>query len=104
MSDEKQKLCLECLECCKIILVRLNMKEAQYYFTPSAMAFWEMRDCKPWIDDTGQPWLVVPKTCQHLNVLTGCMIYEDRSDECRNYDGLKDPWIRKVCKWNELDG
>jgi len=104
--DEKQKLCLKCLKCCKILLVPIT-KEMPYglhrFFSPKAQEFWGTRRCRMYIDaKADRPWLVVNFPCPHLTD-KGCGIYDTRPLACRDYDGRKDPYLAKVCLWNELE-
>ena len=104
--DKKQELCLSCMACCNVILIPLPPLKRKAmeltFYCDDAVEFWRTRNCRPWIDDQAVDWMIIDYPCPQLGP-KGCGIYENRPRYCRNYDGRLDPWIKKICKWKELD-
>ena len=104
--DKKQELCLSCMACCHVLLIPLaNLGAPRHdrtFYSPHALEFWRTRGCRPWMDDAGQEWMIIDFPCPQIG-LHGCGIYKRRPYYCERYDGRLDPWIKKVCKWKELD-
>ena len=92
-SEEKSKLCLQCLECCKWLGVptslNLNFPPNREFYATRGARFSEFGK---------DQMVVVQSTCQHLTP-TGCAIYETRPLACRFYDGRKDPIVADRCLW-----
>jgi Fe-S-cluster containining protein len=100
--DEKQRLCLECLECCHYLEFGINLPRWIDYGAISH--FYETRGCKTKLVSKGklrEVFILVPYRCPHLSP-TGCLIYKDRPEVCRKYDGRRDVMIAEKCKWKEL--
>ena len=91
---KKSQLCLECMECCKIL--KIPHRE---FPTLSIRAFYEVRGCTILLE-RGIFYIIVPYFCPHLTP-KGCDIYEDRPQDCKNYDGRDDSAVN--CKWKELN-
>lgn len=93
-ENKKSKLCLQCMECCKILAVPIELK----YIHPESIAFYVARGC--WIAPLsgGRLGIVVPFPCPHLTP-EGCDMYENRPQECRDYDGTRDPLMSDKCLW-----
>ena len=96
-TGTKSKLCLECMECCKIVAVRaainpLNKRTKEFY---------QARGCR--IIPTDQlPLVVIPYMCPHLSP-QGCLIYDRRPLACRLYDGRYDPIMSHICLWGKVE-
>jgi len=94
MLDEakKQKLCLQCMECCKILAIPADV------FSPRAIELYVTRGC--WLASIsgGRRGVVIPYPCPHLTP-KGCNIYEQRPQDCRDYNGTKDPLMKDKCLW-----
>jgi len=98
IEKKKSELCMSCLECCKWIIftVPYSVNAFQYYMA---------RGCR--VMDVGRSryiQVLVPSICPQLNEIFGCAIYENRPEACRLYDGRKDPFLKDICKWSELEG
>jgi len=90
----KNELCLECMECCKIIKIPVGR-----FLDLDSRTFYSARGIDIVnIDDV--LWFVLPHTCEQLTP-EGCRVYECRPKACRVYDGRKDPVVN--CKWKELE-
>ena len=94
-KEKKEKLCLQCMECCKILAVPITWAE---YISADAIEFYMTRGC--WFAPItgGRRGLVIPYPCQHLTP-EGCDIYENRPKVCKEYDGRKDPLMKDECLW-----
>ena len=94
MLDEKkkQRLCLECMECCKILAVPLAG------YCAAALEFYNFRNCSIKRISQGRIGVVIPLPCPHLGP-DGCKIYPKRPQACKDYDGTKDPVMRDKCLW-----
>jgi len=94
MLDEKkkQRLCLQCMECCKLLAIPLTD------ISKEAIEFYTARGC--WIDALhgGRIGVIIPFPCPHLTP-QGCNIYDTRPKACRDSDGTKDPLVRDKCLW-----
>jgi len=97
LERRKQDLCLICMECCKWI----GFPCAKVFATPSFYNFYQTRGCK--IIERGSFVIVaLPNRCPYLSD-NGCVIYERRPTNCRNYDGRKDPIVSDKCLWKDLE-
>ena len=98
LSREKQKLCKECLLCCKLLVVYIQNPER----LTEERAFWKARG---WVlqdtSDNGFRIVTDQFPCPQLTPF-GCKIYAARPIICQRYSGLADPIIRGKCKWNKL--
>ena len=93
----KQRLCLECLECCKVVAVRAAINPSN----KRTREFYEARGCR--IIPTEQlPLVVIPYPCPHLTS-SGCNIYDKRPLACRLYDGREDPIMSRICLWGKVE-
>jgi Fe-S-cluster containining protein len=94
MLDEtkKSKLCLQCMECCKILAVPIE------HISPDTIEFYVARGC--WLAPLsgGRRGVVIPFPCLHLTP-EGCDIYSSRPYACEVYDGTKDPLMSDKCLW-----
>ena len=92
-STKKKKLCLQCMECCKVFYVTTTWERYE------EKEFYELRGCevRPY---KGYYIVIVPLPCPHLTP-QGCDIYNKRPQVCRDYDGRKDPFMKDKCLWNE---
>lgn len=93
MLTEKRKsdLCLRCLECCKVLLFRVQADKL-------TVEFYETRGFKIYRPAPGLHFVEVPYECQHLTGF-GCKIYPERPEVCRIYDGRKHPVMKTKCLW-----
>jgi len=91
---KKERLCLQCMECCKIFAVPVRAVDIH----PDSIAFYEARGCKLATLSGGRIGVVIPISCPHLTP-EGCDIYKDRPLDCRLYDGSKDPLMKDKCLW-----
>ena len=92
-STKKKKLCLQCMECCKVFYVPtvLNKYEEK--------EFYELRGCQV-KRYQNHAIVIVPLPCPHLTP-QGCDIYDQRPQVCKDYDGTKDPFMKDKCLWDE---
>ena len=102
--DEKQRLCLECMECCKVTGIPLG------YVSDDRLKEWrefyETRDARIILDLRYSSicyLMVLPIRCKYLDDEKGCTIYPKRPMTCRLFDGLEDPIVGHKCKWKELN-
>ena len=93
--ENRQRLCLECLECCHVIAVPTFLRGDRF------KEFYTKRGFRVMMHQ-GLSLVVLRSTCPHLTD-KGCSIYEQRPQVCREYDGRKDPIMRYICKWKELE-
>jgi len=92
-TTKKRKLCLRCLECCKVFYIPVRIA------TEAEKEFYEARGCT--IENfRGNEVVVIPLPCPHLTP-EGCDIYDERSEICKSYDGTKDPLMKDKCLWIE---
>jgi len=96
--DEKQKLCLSCLECCKTLATPFDY----YRLSDEDIKFYKMRGAQFFTTNKG-PFMVLNFSCPHLTE-NGCSIYEERPRICKEYDGREIPFMKGKCKWYELGG
>lgn len=92
--DEKQKLCLSCMECCKNVVFTIALKDwrahlAQLYRARGYKYFAVGTDVK----------VLVPSVCRQLDLNFGCKMYDIRPTACRVFDGSKHPIMKDYCKW-----
>jgi len=87
-DEEKSKICLECMECCKRIAfigegdIAAFMYAWGYELVPL---------------DGGKFAAILNHPCQHLTD-KGCNIYDKRPSYCRNYWACQDPALSHLCK------
>jgi len=93
-EEKKRRLCLQCLECCKILAVPIELK----YADPESIAFYVNRGCWLATLSGGRLGIVIPFQCPHLTP-EGCNIYENRPLACKEYDGTRDPLMSDKCLW-----
>jgi hypothetical protein len=91
-KQEKQKLCLNCMLCCKFIVIALAGADLDLCLTRGLSIFHSEKSNKSLVR--------IPHVCQQLD--NGCKIYEDRPDNCRSYDGRQDPTLKEQCLWHKL--
>ena len=87
-----QKLCLKCMECCKVIgfIVPMSIGAAHFY---------KVRGWKIKINKNGSYALVYKEeVCPQLTD-KGCKIYDTRPLACQLFDGRKDPVKIVNCLW-----
>jgi Fe-S-cluster containining protein len=97
-SKQREKLCIECQLCCKLLAVPSGFApDAQ----PEARAFFKVRGDATVIVN-GILFVIVAKPCQHLTAF-GCAIYHERPRPCREFNGLRDPIMRQHCKWKDIN-
>lgn len=93
--QRREDLCLQCMECCKIIAV-----QAPYCIdNKDFVEFYHTRGCAI-IATKSLPVIVIENKCPHLTD-KGCDIYNRRPEWCRMYDGRIDPVLRHVCLWGK---
>ena len=93
----KSELCLDCLECCKVIGWYVNSTDIHM------AAFYLARGCKLYKYNDSILLVTLPHICEQLGE-EGCKIYESRPLICRMYDGRNDPCMKGKCLWNLLPG
>ena len=89
----EQRVCIECQECCKYLTFIVGpdvIKRHREIYEARGCVIRTMRDSNSFA-------LRVPSVCQHLTE-HGCDIYEDRPQECKDYDGRYDPLLQDLCK------
>jgi len=94
-KQQKQKLCLECMECCKTVALPLMG------FDSHTNEFLMVRGCETYTTNFGL-FVLVPSICPYLTE-NGCSIYELRPHVCQIYDGTQIPFMKDKCKWKELE-
>jgi len=89
----EQQTCIECQECCKWLTVVWDRGQ----FTPDLRHFYAIRGCR--FTEQGR-WIhvCIPTICSHLRFERGCLIYEERPDVCKKYDGREDVTMKGICK------
>jgi len=94
MFDEKkkQRLCLQCMECCKNLTVPIES------ICQEAIEFYAARNCRITPILGGRQGVVIPFPCPHVTP-EGCDIYDERPIACKQYDGTKDPLMKDKCLW-----
>jgi Fe-S-cluster containining protein len=100
-KKRKQKLCLECQNCCKylhFILPPNTERTLIIYYKERGLIVEEIEE-GPW---QGYYILELYIPCVHLTE-DGCNIYDNRPRYCREYDGLNDIAMRKKCMWILLE-
>ena len=89
-EERKSELCLQCLECCKILLFKVTGDRL-------TVAFYKARVFKVHkLDDLCI--VEIPEACIHLTSF-GCKIYPVRPEACRGYDGSTHPIMKTKCLW-----
>ncbi len=91
-KKKKEKLCLQCMECCKNLAVPIES------ISPETIEFYIVRNCRIASILGGKRGVVIPLPCPHLTP-EGCDIYSKRPLACRQYDGTKDPLMKDKCLW-----
>lgn len=98
VSRKRQELCLQCLECCKVLGVP-SIYNPEY---TQMLEFYKRRGCEI-VTSEGQksfPIIVIPFPCPELTPF-GCRVYNERPLWCALYDGRRDPAIRDKCLWSK---
>jgi hypothetical protein len=97
IQKRNSEICVECQLCCRELHFNLGRcdtdegKDAARFFGIRGLAV---------VSENNHFTVIVPHTCQHLDPLIGCEIYEDRPIDCRVYDGRRDPVMRDRCALN----
>jgi len=94
MTD-KEKLCLQCFECCKQIYIPLAIR----FLDTDTKAFYKARGFEIRFYEV-QPYLIGKIVCPQLTP-KGCKIYSKRPLHCRIYDGRKDLFYPEKCLWQK---
>lgn len=97
LEEVKQKLCLDCMECCKTMIIPTLYSVVN---DKMSLDLFEMRGIKVNYGNFG-PTLVLPSPCQYIGE-EGCHIYNDRPDVCRNYDGRRVDEMQDICQWHRI--
>lgn len=92
----KQRLCLSCMECCKIVAVRAAINPENEL----TRSFYSARGCRILPTDH-LPLVIIPFPCPNLTD-TGCSIYGKRPLACQMYDGRNDPIMKHICLWGKM--
>ena len=98
---KKQKICIQCQNCCKYITFLLpaeGIRDLFDYYRKRGLSVEEIKG-GPW---KGYHILEIYYPCPHLTE-QGCNIYADRPKVCRDYNGLADVTMREKCMWLLLD-
>jgi len=95
MALDNSARCLKCMECCKILVIPL----AYNADNEAMLAFYKARGHEIQVKND-IPYIVLKENCPHLNLDSGCNIYDNRPEWCRIYDGRFDPFVREKCLWN----
>ena len=93
IDKKKSELCLACMECCKLIGFPFSFPR-----TAAALEWAKARGLKIYRD-----MVVLDHPCPHLDLVTGCDIYETRPLICREFDGRRSAALRGKCLWESLD-
>lgn len=95
-EEVKSKICLECGNCCKSMVVWFP---APLGAAPQVIEWMEARGIKrvPEMDRGSFMAGSLQNTCPHLKEGNVCDIYDKRPAACRKYDGRTDPSV--VCYW-----
>lgn len=92
LNTKIRKLCLQCQACCKLIYIptsRPNRENLKFY-TARGIRF---------INNNGVFCAAVPSVCPQLTP-QGCKMGDNRPEDCKAYDGRKDPLLKSVCLWD----
>jgi len=99
LAERKSLLCRDCRACCKEIHFEQQFPEVEQSL--AALQFYRSRGLNVLVEN--RTLLIrVPHICQYLTS-TGCSDYTNRPQACRLYDGRKDPFLKDICKWKELN-
>lgn len=90
-ATKKKKLCIRCQACCKTIAIPTKQPNTE------AMKFYKARGGRL-VRINGAHRMAVPSICPQLTK-DGCKIYDNRPEDCKNFDGRKDPLVGSVCLW-----
>ena len=94
LKTKQERLCIKCQACCKLIAIPMKQPSA------AAMKFYRTKGCRLAYNSYKVLCLVVPSICPQLTK-DGCKIYDNRPEDCRVYDGRKDPLLKSVCLWDK---
>lgn len=96
-AEEKSKLCLECMECCKILTfpIKYDLETTSFYLARGMQLHYEHRYDVFVVE--------VPHICEQLDEEKGCMIYKDRPDACKHFDGRNYAATEGRCKWPKVE-
>lgn len=94
-EKRKQELCLQCMECCKVLAFPALYCTSNRNF----VEFYRARECAIIATDS-LPTVIVESVCPKLTE-EGCSIYNKRPRWCREYDGRLDPVMKHVCLWGK---
>jgi len=83
--------CKGCTECCKELAFQFDgMVDSTF------REFYKVRGCMlRYLKDS--TFLTIPTPCQHLRDY-GCKIYDERPENCRQFDGRTHPLLKGICK------
>jgi Fe-S-cluster containining protein len=100
MKEDKSKICLSCLACCKKFWTVVTDDLAN----PDIRELYEARGwtCHMGIVKGKRTNAIVTDLmpCPNLTPF-GCKVYPERPKICRTYDGRKDPFMASDCKWKD---
>lgn len=91
-NTKKKKLCIKCQACCKLLYIPTKSP------SKGALKFYTIRGCS-FIKVKGEFCVAVSSICPQLTK-EGCKIYDNRPEDCMDYDGRKDPILKHVCLWD----
>ena len=98
MNEKGQQECLKCGECCKWLTFSVSIPPNMF---ARYLNYYKTHGCRiiKVKKDQGHIALMVPSVCHKYSFGQGCVVYNDRPQLCRLYDGRNDPNIR--CQMNE---
>lgn len=93
LEQLRQELCLKCKKCCALIGI-----ETKHRYEPDLVEFYKTRGFKCYNINGGYLGVVLNFPCPHLTD-TGCDIYKNRPNVCRNFDGRENFLTKDFCLW-----
>lgn len=98
-TTDKPSLCVHCQRCCRQLHFQIPVPPTKEEMLKT-FKFFKARGIE--LRVLGKSLIaVVPHICPQLTP-TGCSIYADRPEACRQYDGTKDEILKDSCLWSYL--
>lgn len=95
-DPRRHELCMGCMNCCKYMAFQT------FNPTKEQLHFYQTRGFE--VVDEGRGWkaLKFMAPCPHLDAEQGCLIYENRPQLCRDFDGRNTNTLKGECAWETL--
>jgi Fe-S-cluster containining protein len=97
----KSRLCKNCGECCKCMVVPVSKPMAKS-MEQSMLEWITVRGCDVVSETPAELFVKIPCPCPHLKKSGneyGCDTYDSRPEGCRVFDGSKYEWLK--CAWRD---